>query len=239
MTRNCFISFVIPVYNEEERIGATLDVVLNYFSNTDYLVEVIVVDDGSTDKTVNVVQSYREKVKLLSYGKNLGKGAAVRYGMLSSTGDYRIFSDADLSTPIYEIEKILDRLKKGADICIGSRAIDPSLIKKHQPFYREFMGKTFNKFVQMLLMRGIEDTQCGFKGFTAESAQYLFSCSKIDGFSFDVEILYLAQKAKMKIEQVPVEWYNDQRTKVHPLRDSFNMFIELLKIKKIHSNSLF
>lgn len=239
MTKNCFVSFVIPVYNEAGRIGTTLDAVLNYFSNTDYSVEVIVVDDGSTDKTADVVRGFGEQVKLFSYGKNRGKGAAVRYGMLASTGDYRVFSDADLSTPIYEIEKILYRLKGGADICIGSRAIDPSLIKKHQPFYREFMGKTFNKFVQMLVMKGIEDTQCGFKGFTAESAKYLFSLSKIDGFSFDVEILYLAQKAKMRIEQVPVEWYNDQRTKVHPIRDSFNMFVELLKIKRIHSNSIF
>lgn len=238
MTKNSSVSFVIPVYNEEERIGTTLDVVLNYFSNTDYLVEVIVVDDGSTDKTADVVQSFAGQVKLFSYGRNRGKGAAVRYGMLASIGDVRVFSDADLSTPIYEIEKILDRLKGGADICIGSRALEPSLIKKHQPFYREFMGKTFNKLVQMLIMKGIEDTQCGFKGFTAESAKFLFSRSKIDGFSFDVEILYLAQKAKMKIEQVPVEWYNDQRTKVHPIGDSFNMFIELLKIKKIHSNSL-
>lgn len=238
MTKNSSVSFVIPVYNEEERIGTTLDVVLNYFSDTDYLVEVIVVDDGSTDKTADVVQSFGGHVKLFSYCRNRGKGAAVRYGMLTSTGDYRVFSDADLSTPIYEIEKILDRLKEGADVCIGSRALEPSLIKKHQPFYREFMGKTFNKFVQMLIMKGIEDTQCGFKGFTAESAKFLFSRSKIDGFSFDVEILYLAQKAKMKIEQVSIEWYNDQRTKVHPVRDSFNMFIELLKIKKIHSNSL-
>ncbi|MGQ9819899.1 MAG: dolichyl-phosphate beta-glucosyltransferase [Candidatus Kapaibacteriales bacterium] len=238
MTKNYSISFVIPVYNEEGRIGKTLEVVLDYFSKTDYTTELIVVDDGSTDNTAKIVKGFSKRVKLLHYEKNHGKGAAVRYGMLSSNGDYRIFSDADLSTPIYEIEKILQKLKNGADICIGSRAIDPSLIKKHQPFYREFMGKTFNKFVQMLIMKGVEDTQCGFKGFTAESAQYLFSRSKIDGFSFDVEILYLAQQAKMRIEQVPVEWYNDQRTKVHPIRDSFNMFIELLKIKKIHSNSL-
>lgn len=238
MTKDFTVSFIIPVYNEEIRIGNTLSKVLDYFSGADYSTEVVVVDDGSTDRTSVIVRSFGDSVKLLSYGKNLGKGAAVRYGMLLARGNYRVFSDADLSTPIYEINKILEKLTNGADVCIGSRALDPSMIREHQPFYREFMGKTFNKFVQLLIMKGIEDTQCGFKGFTAESAEFLFSRSRIDGFSFDVEILYLAQKAKMKIEQVPVEWYNDRRTKVHPFRDSLNMFYELLKIKRIHSDSI-
>jgi len=231
------ISFVIPVYNEEERIVSTLEKVLNYFSSNNYFFEILVVDDGSTDRTFEKISDYSEKIKIIAYKPNRGKGAAVRTGMLAAKGKFRVFSDADLSTPIYEIEKLLKKLTAGADICIGSRAIDPSLIKRHQPFYREFMGKTFNKFVQFLVLKGIEDTQCGFKGFTDKAAELVFSKSKIDGFSFDVEILYLAKKAGLKIEQVPVEWYNDRRTKVSPIRDSFNMFVELLKIRKLHSNT--
>ncbi|MFN3269991.1 MAG: dolichyl-phosphate beta-glucosyltransferase [Candidatus Kapaibacteriota bacterium] len=233
------LSFVIPVYNEEERIVSTLEKVWNYFTANNYNFEIVVVDDGSTDKTLEKLNHYSDKIKIISYNPNRGKGAAVRTGMLKAKGKFRVFSDADLSTPIYEIEKLLDKLTSGADVCIGSRALDPSLIKEHQPFYREFMGKTFNKFVQLIVFRGIEDTQCGFKGFTDKAAEMVFSKSKIDGFSFDVEILYLAKKAGLKIEQVPVEWYNDKRTKVNPLRDSINMFIELFKIKKLHSNTEF
>lgn len=238
MTKD-LISFVIPVYNEEERIALTLEKVWNYFQKQNYNFEIIVVDDGSTDTTLEKLHSFSNQIQIISYKPNRGKGAAVRTGMLSSKGKYKFFSDADLSTPIYEIEKLLEKLLAGADICIGSRAIDPSLIRKHQPFYREFMGKTFNKFVQMLVLKGIDDTQCGFKGFTNTAAEIVFSHSKINGFSFDVEILFLARKAGLKIEEVPVEWYNDRRTKVNPLKDSINMFLELIKIKNLHSNTNF
>lgn len=231
------ISFVIPVYNEEERIERTLEKVWDYFTAHNYNFEILVVDDGSQDNTLEKLRKFENQIKVISYNPNRGKGAAVRTGMLASSGKFRFFSDADLSTPIYEIEKLLEKLRSGADICIGSRAIDPSLIKKHQPFYREFMGKMFNKFVQLLVFKGIEDTQCGFKGFTERAAELVFSKSKIDGFSFDVEVLYLAQMAGLRIEQVPVEWYNDRRTKVNPIKDSVRMFIELLKIKKLHTNT--
>lgn len=231
------ISLIIPVYNEEERIERTLDKVWNYFESHKYKSEIVVVDDGSKDGTLEKLKKFENQIRVISYNPNRGKGAAVRTGMLSSKGKFRFFSDADLSTPIYEIEKLLEKLKSGADICIGSRAIDPSLIKKHQPFYREFMGKMFNKFVQLMVLKGIEDTQCGFKGFTDRAAELVFSKSKIDGFSFDVEVLFLAQKAGLRIEQVPVEWYNDRRTKVNPFKDSVKMFLELLKIKKLHINT--
>ncbi|MCX7909561.1 MAG: glycosyltransferase family 2 protein [Ignavibacteria bacterium] len=237
--KNELVSLVIPVYNEEDRIVSTLEKVWNYLDTHNYHFEIVVVDDGSKDNTLEKLQQFKNQVKVISYYPNRGKGAAVRTGMLSSKGKFRIFSDADLSTPIYEIEKLLEKLKGGADICIGSRALDPLLIKEHQPFYREFMGKMFNKFVQLIVFKGIEDTQCGFKGFTDKAAELVFSKSKIDGFSFDVEILFLAKKAGLRIEQVAVEWYNDKRTKVHPIKDSVNMFIELLKIKKHHSNTIF
>ncbi len=239
MAFNKLVSLIIPVYNEEKRIERTLDKVFNFFSTQDYNYEIVVVNDGSTDSTVEVLSKYRDDIKIVDLGRNLGKGAAVRTGMLTSKGDYRIFSDADLSTPIYEIVKLLEHLQGGADICIGSRAIDPAMIKVHQPFYREMMGKTFNKFVQLLIMKGIEDTQCGFKGFTARAAEKVFSKSKINGFSFDVEILYLAKRFGLKIVQVPVEWYNDPRSKVNPIFDSVKMFMELIKIRWIHNNTYF
>ena len=229
------ISIIIPAYNEESRIVSSLVSAWIYMSERGYDFEIIVVDDGSKDKTVELVKQFG-KAKLIKQPKNMGKGAAVRTGMLSSTGDIKIFTDADFSTPIYEIQKILQKMNGSADICIGSRAIDNSMIKKHQPFYREFMGKFFNKIVQFLLFKGIKDTQCGFKGFKKAAAEKIFNQAKINGFSFDVEILFLANKFAMKIEQVPVEWYNDNRSKVNPVKDSIAMIIELLKIKKLHKN---
>jgi dolichyl-phosphate beta-glucosyltransferase len=228
------LSLIIPAYNEEPRIVKSLDSAINYLNFKNYNYEIVVVDDGSHDATSELVKSYGHGVKLIQLGANIGKGAAVRAGMLAAVGDIRVFTDADFSTPIYEIEKLLNIIQSGTDICIGSRALNPKMIKKHQPFYREWMGKTFNKFVQFMLVKGIKDTQCGFKGFRNNAAISIFDKAKINGFSFDVEILYLAKKMGFHIEQVPVEWYNDERSTVNPISDSINMLIELFKIKKIH-----
>lgn len=227
------LSIIIPAYNEEPRIEKSLKSANAYLEKMDKPYEIIVVDDGSSDKTSDVA-SGMGFAKVIKQPRNMGKGAAVRTGMLSAEGDIRIFTDADFSTPIYEIDKVINVINSGADICIGSRAINPDMIKEHQPFYREYMGKVFNKFVQMLLIKGIKDTQCGFKGFTADSANRLFSQSKIDGFSFDVEILYLAKKLNLRVEQVPVEWYNDDRSKVNPIVDSTRMLLDLFNIKRLH-----
>lgn len=229
-----YISIVIPAYNEEKRLARSLPLIIDYLRNKDYSYEIIVSDDGSSDNTASTAKSFEENIRIHSLPVNKGKGAAVREGMLKAKGKFRVFSDADLSTPITELPKILEPLESGADIAIGSRALDYGMIKKHQPFYREFMGKTFNKIVQLLLFKGISDTQCGFKGFTAIAAEKIFSLARVDGFSFDVEILYLAKKMDMRIEQSPVEWYNDERSTVNPIKDSINMLMELVRIRSMH-----
>lgn len=229
------LSFIIPAYNEESRLGRSLANAIQYFADQSYTAEIIVVDDGSRDGTVDIARSF-SSVRVIEQPHNSGKGAAVRRGMLEAQGAFRIFSDADFSTPVHETAKVLSVLERGADVCIGSRALDRSYVKVHQPWYRESMGKMFNVFVQLLLLKGIKDTQCGFKGFTAQAAQAIFSKAKIDGFGFDVEALYLARMLNLTIEQVPVEWYNDDRTTVNPITDSSRMFFELLSIRKLHRN---
>jgi dolichyl-phosphate beta-glucosyltransferase len=216
---NNLISLIIPAYNEEYRLASTLEKITEYVKSENLNTEIIVVDDGSVDNT-SLIASKFPKVIVITQPRNMGKGAAVRTGMLAAKGDFRIFSDADLSTPIYELSKILKNLNNGFDVCIGSRAIDSSLIKVHQPFYREYMGKSFNKIVQLLVVKGIKDTQCGFKGFSSKAAIEIFSKSKKNGF---------------RIKEIPVEWYNDERSKVDPIKDSIKMILEIFKIRKIHS----
>lgn len=227
-------SIIIPAYNEEDRIEDSLKKIIEYTDVENIDVEIIVVDDGSKDNTVKIVSSFGDKVRVIKQIKNQGKGAAVRRGMLEAKGDFRVFSDADLSTPIYELKKLIEFNEKGFDVCIGSRAVDASMIKEHQPWYREMMGKTFNHIVQLLVVKGIKDTQCGFKGFSKLAAEKIFSKAKIDGFAFDVELVFLAGKLNFKIAEIPVEWYNDERSKVNPITDSSRMFYEILKIRNLH-----
>ena len=227
------ISLIIPAYREEARIGKSLGIISDYFKTQEYEWEIIVVDDGSGDDTVGICKEF-EGVKVLEQEKNKGKGAAVRRGMLEAKGDFRVFSDADLSTPIYEIEKLISSFKEGFDVCIGSRALVSEMIKEHQPWYRESMGKFFNTLVQVLVFKGIEDTQCGFKGFSGEVAENIFSRTKIDGFAFDVEVLFLAGTLNYKIKEIAVEWFNDERSTVNPITDSAKMFLEILRVRRLH-----
>lgn len=241
-----YISLIIPTYNEASRIEPTLEKVFAYFSSQPYDAEVLVVDDGSRDTTCDVVNGAfaklspsapRVSARLLELGSNDGKGAAVRRGMLEAKGSIVIFTDADLSTPVYEVEKVIAGIENEKyDIVVGSRALEGrKLVKVHQPWYRELMGRFFNVLVQLFVFRGIKDTQCGFKGFTNDAAKKLFGLQKIMGFSFDVEILYLAKKNDFKVKEVAVEWYNDERTTVGALSDSTKMFLQILQIRKLHS----
>lgn len=227
------ISLIIPAYNEAERIGKSLLSAQEYLTENFNEYEIIVVDDGSVDKTAEIAKNFGDSVKVFKLERNSGKGAAVRKGMLESKGAIRVFSDADFSTPIYELQKLINELKSDADICIGSRAIQPELIRVHQPFFRELLGKTFNLFVRTILFSGIKDTQCGFKGFKDYAAEKVFNKAKIDGFGFDVEILYIAKKEGFKIRQVPIEWYNDDRTTVSPVK-GLKAFLELFEIRRLH-----
>lgn len=229
-----FVSVVIPAYNEEDRIGPTLERVSGYLKDRFERHEIIVSDDGSRDGTVARVTELAGRlgnIRLITAERNRGKGNAVRAGALAACGDLVLMSDADLSTPIEEIEKLLSHIESGCQIAVGSRALSESDIIVRQPWHREMMGKTFNVFVQMLTFRGIRDTQCGFKLFTSDAARHVFSKSIIDGFSFDVEILFLAEKAGFRIKEVPVRWINSPNSRVNIATAPARMFADLFMIR--------
>jgi len=231
------LSVVIPAYNEEKRLPQSLATVMDFLKKQSYASEIIVSDDGSQDRTVAFA---RELLKgfphqVLVTPRNRGKGHAVRQGMLAAMGAYVLFTDADLSTPIEEVSKFLEHLEKNQDVVIGSRALRGSQVEIHQNFLRETMGKVFNLVAQMWAFKGIHDSQCGFKCFRRETAQKIFSLQKLDGFSFDVEIVYLAQKLGFRLLELPVIWRNSAQSRVQVLRDPFVMFWDVLRIRRLHS----
>jgi len=229
------LSVVVPAYDEENRIGASLKRMLAYFDAQDYTYEILVVDDGSTDGTVSLVEKIaacRPQVRLLSYASNRGKGYAVRYGMLRACGARLLFSDADLATPIEEVEKLLAKLNDGCDIAIGSRDVLGSELVKRQSLLRETGGKMFNRLVQLCAVPGIHDTQCGFKLFTQGAARSVFSRCQVDHFAFDVEVLYLAIRIfGLRVAEVPVRWAHQEGSKVRFFRDAWRMFKTLFRIR--------
>ncbi len=228
------ISVIIPAYNESKRIRPTLCRIDDYLRDHFEDFEIIVVNDGSSDNTEDIVLEACKKItsiKYITYQLNRGKGYALRQGVLNSTGDIVLISDADLSTPIEELEKLLTFYKSGTDIAIGSRALEESQIVVRQPWYREFMGRMFNRFIKSLILQDFRDTQCGFKLFRGDVAKKTFSLSCIDGFAYDVEILYIAKKLGYKIKEVPIKWINSPDSRVRPLRDSFQTALDILKIR--------
>ncbi|MEX0616461.1 MAG: bifunctional glycosyltransferase family 2/GtrA family protein [Candidatus Woykebacteria bacterium] len=234
------ISIIIPTFNEEERLPKTLRKIADYVNKNPEGYEVIVVDDASTDGTGQVAQSFEGKIqnlKVLRLEKSpfAGKGYAVNKGVLASKGNLILFTDADGSTPIEEIEKLISKIDDGYDVAIGSRALERSTVQKRQNPLREYMGRTFNILVQTLTVKGIVDTQCGFKLFKRESTYGIFENQRIFDFGFDVEILYCASKKGLKIAEVPTLWYNDPRSSVHPVKDSLKMLVDLFKIRLYHS----
>jgi len=229
-----YLSIIIPAYNEERRILNTIRTVESYLSEQSYPSEIIVVDDGSIDNTMKIVSKMRsdiENLRIVSNGTNRGKGFSVRNGFLNAKGKFLIFSDADLSTPIEEVEKLLQCLQEGFDVAIGSRGLKESDIRIRQPWHRERMGRVFNLIVRILTMGDFNDTQCGFKAFTTEAALNICEKQLLERFSFDVEMLYIAKKFGYKIKEVPIQWFDDPRSKVNNIRDSYQMFTDLIRIR--------
>lgn len=231
---NVDVSLVIPAFNEVHQIPNAIREATKFFSDQDYSWELIVVDDGSSDKTDQAARAAMDgagdSVTLIRNEVNRGKGYAVKRGMLAAKGNHVFFTDADLSTPIEEIKKCLPQLMK-ADIVIGSRALADSNIKIRQSRRRELMGQLYNIAVKAAVVRGINDTQCGFKGFSKNAAKETFARQSLDGFGFDVEVLYIATKLGFKIMEVPITWSNSADTRVSPIPDGLGMLSDLARVR--------
>lgn len=225
------LSLIIPAFNEASRVGQTLAVCFEYFAAQSYKYEVIVVDDGSTDGTSDVVREQFPTVKLIRYSENRGKGYAVKAGMAEAEGDYRLFYDADGSTPITEMSKVWPMIEEGADIVIGSRALPGSEVAVRQPWYRQNMGRVYNVLLRILRLTRFPDTQCGFKVMSRASAASIMPLITRDGFGMDCELLAIAQLQGYRIEQVPVRWLNSEDSRVRIVRDSLDMIREVLIVR--------
>ncbi len=230
-----FLSIVIPAYNEALRLGSTLEKVRQYLESRNYSGELIVVDDGSTDQTADLLQEmqrHHQAVRALRNESNRGKGFSVRRGVLEARGELVLFTDADLSAPIEETNKLLAALESsGADAAVGSRALQRRLIGVHQPWWREWAGRAFNQLVRFFTGLRIRDTQCGLKLFRRASTRRAFELQRVHGFGFDPEVLFLIERLGGKVIEVPVRWNDNPATKVRFLRDAARMFLDLLALR--------
>ncbi len=227
-------SIVIPAYNESQRISASLQKVLDFVNSANWDSEIVVVNDGSRDNTPDIVRQYAAgfpAVRLVENPGNRGKGYSVRNGMMHARGELLIFSDADLSSPITEATKLVDAIRGGADIAIGSRWMRPELMTERQPFYRQLFGRVFNLILRVVLGLKFKDTQCGLKAFSRRAAQDIFPRQRIERWGFDPELLFLARRSGLRTAEVPVEWAHDERSKINPLVDGMKMFMEILRIR--------
>lgn len=233
------LSIIVPAYNEEARLGTSLEQIFEFVRSQGLRAEVIIVDDGSNDRTAETAEtaSSRARVgdgaRVIRYEPNRGKGFAVRAGLAAARAPVALFTDADLSTPIDEMDKLLKPIRDGMmDVTFGSRALDRSLIGTHQPWRREQGGKVFNLVVRLSTGLPFWDTQCGFKAFRMSAFRPMLSLMRIDRFGFDVEFLYVARLHGLRLSEVPVRWNNDERSKVSIFRDSIRMFSEVLEIRR-------
>lgn len=225
------LSIVIPAYNESLRLGSTLQQVVDYLRRDGRRYEVLVVDDGSADDTSQVAEGFTSQgVKVLRQEVNRGKGAVLRVGVLASRGDEVLLVDADLSTPIQDLEKLRPRLAE-APVVVGSRAVAGAHITRRQPFHREMMGRTFNLLIRLLGVRGLRDTQCGFKLLDGNVARHLFSEMTIERFAYDVELVWLARRHGYKVVEVGVTWEDSPQSRVDPLKDSLRMLRDVISLR--------
>jgi dolichyl-phosphate beta-glucosyltransferase len=225
------LSIVIPAHNEERRLPATLDRIVSHLSGASFPWEIIVIDDGSRDRTAEIVRSAHPDVRLSSNPLRLGKGSAIRKGVFEARGRYIVFMDADLSVPLVHLEPMLAILRQGVPVVIGSRRAPGSKIVVHQPLIREKLGQFFNIVIRLLGLSSFHDTQCGFKGFHRETARRIFSLQKTGRFAFDVEVLHIAAHHGFEIRELPVQWFNSRETKVIPLLDPFLMLVDIIRIR--------
>jgi glycosyltransferase involved in cell wall biosynthesis len=227
-------SIVIPAYNEGGRIPATLDSVISCVRRFQWDAEIIVVNDGSSDNTAEIVRAISKsspELRLIENPGNRGKGYSVRSGILQALGEVVMFTDADLSSPIEEAERLFDAIAAGADIAIGSRWLESSRQTHRQPFYRQFFGRCFNGATRAIMRLPFADTQCGFKAFTRHAAQTVFQLQTIERWGFDPEILFIALKRGFRVVEVPVSWAHDARTRMSYLRDGITMLEELARVR--------
>lgn len=230
-----FLSIVIPAHNEENRLPGTLEQVFAFLEKQDYPAEVLVVENGSADRTFEIAHSFTEKHPQLRVLQNdqRGKGLAVRRGMLEARGQYRFICDADLSMPIEEVGKFIPPTLTDFDVAIGSREA-PGAVRYNEPAYRHWGGRGINLVIRLLILPGLQDTQCGFKCFSAEASERLFRLQTMPGWSFDIELLYLARRAGLRIREIPIHWYFGDDSKVSAVRDALNMIRDIFRI---HANA--
>jgi glycosyltransferase involved in cell wall biosynthesis len=229
-----YLSIVIPAYNEGVRIEAALDRVMTFIKRAGWDVEILVVDDGSRDDTASIVERYIKicpQLRLLKNPGNRGKGFSVRSGLLQAVGEIVMFTDADLSAPMVEVEQLISALVNGSDVAIGSRWLDRRLQTIQQPFYRRFFGRCFNIFTRTVLGLPFTDTQCGFKAFRRETAQAVLRYQTIERWGFDPELLFIAQRFGYKIVEIPVTWGHDERSQISYLKDGIKMLEEIMTIR--------
>ncbi len=237
---NPLLTIVIPAWNEEKRLPVTLPRVLEVSKTWDFETEILVVDNASTDNTSQIVKAMAADNPMISlqYQPVRGKGAAVRKGMLTGKGEYLFIFDADMAMPVEEVINFIPPKQKDCDIAIGSREMEGA-VRYEEPWHRHMMGRVFNTIVRVLAIPGIQDTQCGFKCFRREVAQELFSTQKIDGWAFDVEVLYIAKRRGYRIQEIPIHWFFGQDSRVSPLSDSWKMLREVWRIRSNGQRGLY
>jgi dolichyl-phosphate beta-glucosyltransferase len=228
------LSVIIPAYNEEARLLRTLSRLAEYYGAQDYSYEVIIVSDGSSDGTISISEAFcaeHAEFRVVDSQPNRGKGFVVRKGMLMAAGDYVLFCDADLATPQEETAKLLPFALDGVPVVIGSRPLKESSLEIRQPWYREMLGRTFNGVVQLLAIKGIADTQCGFKLFSKAACREIFTRCDVDGFGFDLECLLIARDLGYEIKEVPIRWMHQDGSKVNLVRDGLKMLRDLVQLR--------